>query len=807
MTELINLAVPFFTQRSNRERDTAGKTVAWDTCNLTSLCMILNYLGITDDTPDILIKKFLNQKYKDDDYTDWANLKNTCIDLYNIRKEVILLNSTYFKHERLFDFLDFGFPILFSFGVLKTKDPKTSGHIAVLRGMTASGDWILNDPWGDPVNAYGLLNSAGSVFGVYVARENRKDLTAGKGSGDNAILSRSEISKVCLDPPHSAMCILWAKQWCFFLRNSAGQRIRFGDKENTAVISEIQKSLKSHLNFILTDNGSIKKELSFSSATGRNIYSCGPGRIVAVRNTEDIKSNFVLVMHSLPGNSEKKIFMMYKGMEYINLNQKIREGIYNSENYNKSWYEQLIQKIHTKAVIYDTGHGAEGLAHKTGLSERGIAYLIPQVPNVKNFAENLELNKIPSYDECAAINDINNYKIQNQTRVSFKIKNPETGMVEIKNADSLNLIPQTVNLKEYRYYRSKLAQLLSGESVVFLGEDDNTISDIPQKRLSGKETFSDIFLSVLKDVFTGVEFEGNNYKKYLDKVIVYYQKKFNLLKESNNNPALKELGEDFERKCRILCRKLLETPWAEQTYAFSYNDKWYKGDKNGSFTGLKQVYENVYSLFQSVKSVYDFGTTWKKFEQSVKYYYPANIDFFIEATSGTVLGKATVFSSVKCFSTCNIFKNQNDMKVLTIENDYNKYSVVSALKEENYLTDEDFKLLSENYVKKSEIENFYEKYPVNDLNYILYASNPLKEISQKKQKKTADDAYGNMEISEDEREETLFSSLLSDELIMLLKKYYKEDFFSDRFYFFNPVKAISYLYDLHNEQIKNIGKK
>lgn len=729
-----------------------------------------------------------------------------------------------FKHTNLAEYLKAGFPIMFSFGILAGKK---SGHIAVLRGLTKNDDWILNDPWGDPANAHGLLNS-GDVLGVYVARETNEDITAGKGSGDNAIISKGKISSVCSDPPPSnAMCILWPKQWSFFLRDASGERIRFGDAALDQTLSKIQDNLSSSLDFVLSDNGSIKQGLRLSTAKGKSVYSCGPGRIIAIRNSTDIASNFILVMHSFPGNPSEKVFMLYKGLSYVELNKKIEEGIYNSENFVKTWYDQIISKVHTKAVIYDKGKGIDvtGAQHGTGLPERGIAYLVPWNEDVRNFAEHIKPNVIPTREDCAKINDINNYKIIDGNKVSFKIKNSETGTLETKEAefDNSNLIPQTVNDKEYFYYRSKLAQLLSGKTVVFFGEDDDTISDLSKAAIGTSSTFESIFLEVLKDVFPCINFEGAEYKNCLNKITNFYHEKIKQLQDSKNISEIEQLVNDFITKCRLLCRKALETPWTEQTAAFSYNDKWYKGDENR--TGLKQVYEyiyklfneeqtasshsliyeHVYELFHNVKSVYDFGEAWSAFEESVKYFYPANMDFFIEVTSGTVLGEATSHTSVECFSVNNIFKDQKDMQILDFKNIYNKFSVVSRLKKSEYITDDDFKWLCFNYVRKSEVEKFHNKFPLKDLDYVLYIQNPLKEMSQKEQTKIEDNAIGNMECSKKERDENksvipILFGKVGKRMLKLLKKYNIPDSATKKIYFYNPVKMISYLYELHNKQ-------
>ena len=91
-----NLAVPFFTQRDNTyvwqqlysetKKDEEGNVIqekdkpfgpkypmAWRTCNITSLCMVLHYFNITTDTPNQMIKKVFEE-------TDWGWLKEATVE-------------------------------------------------------------------------------------------------------------------------------------------------------------------------------------------------------------------------------------------------------------------------------------------------------------------------------------------------------------------------------------------------------------------------------------------------------------------------------------------------------------------------------------------------------------------------------------------------------------------------------------------------------------------------------------------------------------------------------------------------------
>ena len=68
-----NLAVPFFTQRDNtyvwqQKNETTNVAfgskypMAWRTCNITSLCMILHYWGLTEETPNQMVENIFAKK-------------------------------------------------------------------------------------------------------------------------------------------------------------------------------------------------------------------------------------------------------------------------------------------------------------------------------------------------------------------------------------------------------------------------------------------------------------------------------------------------------------------------------------------------------------------------------------------------------------------------------------------------------------------------------------------------------------------------------------------------------------------------
>ena len=82
-----NLAVPFFTQRDNtyiwQQLDDDNQPfgpkypMAWRTCNITSLCMILHYWGLTKETPNQMIEKVFSKE-------DWGWSKESNDDAQHL---------------------------------------------------------------------------------------------------------------------------------------------------------------------------------------------------------------------------------------------------------------------------------------------------------------------------------------------------------------------------------------------------------------------------------------------------------------------------------------------------------------------------------------------------------------------------------------------------------------------------------------------------------------------------------------------------------------------------------------------------
>ncbi len=351
-----NLPVPFFSQRENKYQwqriDTVGNKIglsvslAWQSCNITSLCMILHYFGITNDTPYEMTRKF----FEISDFTNHdlpakpkfthdlrheANgydklgygrfLKEFVEKAYNIPEQYITHTSRSMLLADIKKKIASGYPVWISFGPLQTDSGIWGqGHIAVVRGFAQNGDIILNDPWGDPASAAGELKSTGEIRGVY-------DFST--GCGDNAVMKSSSFNEIIYtDGLHQSLVIEYPHIWSFPIRDNGntGTPLLFSSHKNYGKSNEEKKVYRSmqiaemqkveaidKACYPVTDLGRWHDGIHIDKVGGTPIYSVGPGQLIAVKAAESAKrpdgtsTCFALVKH--------KFNLTNKGTEFYSL--------------------------------------------------------------------------------------------------------------------------------------------------------------------------------------------------------------------------------------------------------------------------------------------------------------------------------------------------------------------------------------------------------------------------------------------------------------------------------------------------------
>lgn len=308
--------------------------------------MILHYWGITKETPNEMIERIYdNQEWFRNEggqvaLESWENLRK--IAEFYIKEHTGGNNSNYkiikgkedfcFSMEFLEEKIQGGYPVMVSTGLASVIDDnntyKKDGHIVVVRGITDTGDIILNDPFGIPVDndnkikaLDGISSTPGKIAGWYYNSE-------AASPGDNIIIKREDFNNVCCDSNGKFICIegpLWQKP---------------GGRENDFSNS-----------YPIKANNMWHNGIHLESAQG--FYSIGCGRLVAARNS-DVEghgsSSFALIKYQLPGEKIKPFYALYMHLQKIDLKQELRDFFLKnngrvSDNLRNTWYEQIFNNL------------------------------------------------------------------------------------------------------------------------------------------------------------------------------------------------------------------------------------------------------------------------------------------------------------------------------------------------------------------------------------------------------------------------------------------------------------------------------
>ncbi len=163
----ITLPVPYFSQLDNKEQ-------ALRTCNTSSCAMVAKYLGAKISGDDEYFQKYVTQ------YGDTTD--------HNVQAQALAALGIQSTWNTTLDFDDLdkslasGLPIVV--GILHhgpVEQPTGGGHMIVVVGRNAKGDYIIHDPYGDLMSGYANENGNNVVYSRYVMKH--RWTVDGPGSG------------------------------------------------------------------------------------------------------------------------------------------------------------------------------------------------------------------------------------------------------------------------------------------------------------------------------------------------------------------------------------------------------------------------------------------------------------------------------------------------------------------------------------------------------------------------------------------------------------------------------------------------
>jgi hypothetical protein len=677
--------------------------------------------------------------------------------------------------EQAREYIARGHPVWVSFGPLQDLEARNKGitgkgHIAVIRGFTKDGDVILNDPWGDPADAMGRIKAAGvsNYRGFY---------EYGIGNGDNAVIKSGDFAQIIYPKLNQALVIEYPHMWSFPVRAGSDPARPFlfsthvspGDGvEWTAGLrrehrlKQVEAMLKTEgidqACYPATGAGRWHDGIHINKRVGTPVYAAGPGRLVVVKAAEtDAPSGrtstcFALVKHQLPfGGGE--FFSLSMHLQPEDIAGRLRKQFsFNEYIETSDWLDQIIQHIMPKRLIVrvpgesgDSPKKLDGVMDghmpivyplstpetiESKLGQRELIYLCPVANETyqKLFTINPETENVRSIRELyKELNDINSYKTNDhdpQYCIFYRINAGKGKIIwskrYIRIADlrpEAGLVIQEINLKEFAYYRLKLAALMRGEAAAFCDEDTDTYE---MDQGAATKSYKDIFTEKTEELFPAIKFQENTYLERYTDVRNYYMARRNAalgaLPRYPDNAARTEylravydnLIEDITERLDALAEGLISYPRYMTTVGDEFKTK-SGGNDQRWFTGLKNTYkslitecnnENRYNPDELVK------TLEQKIQDYEQYYTPKNVDYHIEVNNLTMIGKTEaagdlhfgIFSDsclIPAGDTTGKYRGNNDEFVLIDDSTgkdryFNQHHIVALMKEANYFTERDF---------------------------------------------------------------------------------------------------------------------
>lgn len=384
----VNLAVPFFSQRENeytwyykyenqitddetgeilhkkgekvleKVKNDKGEDITqeitepvWDgCCNITCLAMVLNYLGVTQDTPYKMCQKIFADDYPSNPlkhadfdryikYRKDSNVKASdgykCIENVNILKQIamdiykvrnVYTSSSSYTLDDIKKEIEAGYPVIVSCGITRPSskwienemknntNPSDStksaynalqkdanyeyhGHYIVVRGFTKEGNVIINDPWGKATNNAGRIpnelieNAHQDAWGYYSA-----NIYDGTNKGENIIITKSDFERQYHGKFWSVL-IIYDRRWSFpfrdklknFIQVSQGSYKRY--IPNQEQIEDCYKLQVPGTYYPITSTCTPHNGIHINNGKYTSFYSIGSGMLVAAKlcNKKDEK--------------------------------------------------------------------------------------------------------------------------------------------------------------------------------------------------------------------------------------------------------------------------------------------------------------------------------------------------------------------------------------------------------------------------------------------------------------------------------------------------------------------------------------
>lgn len=407
----INLPVPFFTQRDNtyvwyykHEEDTVikkvlykkgsfvadaeGKEISkkiWDySCNITCLAMVLNYLGVTKDSPYQMCEKIFAEKYSKDDsdyesdfdrYISYrvkagvkAEVGNECIEspeiISLIAKDIYKVRNVYVGyHYTLEDVkkeVKAGYPVIVSCGIIRpsleylkknygTDDENRKnaernqsweyrGHYIVICGFIRDEYILINDPWGKATNDENRLpqelinNMPNDGWGNY-----KNNINKGIYKGESIVITEEDFRRQYKNTFNSVV-IVYERRWRFPFDSILNNFIKIRDGLNQHFIPnpiEVERCnmLESNTSHFPLSTLSIPHNgIDYMVNRGTKIYSMGSGMVVAAKlclgQNEELSNGsncFVLIKHSVQIAEERLIktfFILYNHLSPVKIDER-----------------------------------------------------------------------------------------------------------------------------------------------------------------------------------------------------------------------------------------------------------------------------------------------------------------------------------------------------------------------------------------------------------------------------------------------------------------------------------------------------